>query len=92
MNEPKIPVFLAVGLWSASALVVLGFTYVAFRETASGAIENFAVAGGVIPAEVAAGRILSAELTPKGNPNAGAPVGVQGPIKPLTRNKFTPSR
>lgn len=79
MNEPKIPVFLAVGFWSASALAVLGFTYVALRESASGGLENFAVQGGIVPTEVAVGGILSAELTPQ-------------PVKPLNRGKFKPSR
>jgi hypothetical protein len=78
VNEPKIPVFLAVGFWSASALAVLSYTYIALRETANGGLENFAVQGGIVPTEVAVGGVLSAELTPQ-------------PAKPLNRNKFTPS-
>lgn len=94
MNEPRIPVSLAVGFWIASGLAVLGYTYIAFRETASGAIENFAVQGGVEPSLVAAGNLLSSELSPdKKTPlnNLLTPVHgthPQAPFKPLERGKF----
>jgi hypothetical protein len=88
VEEPKIPVFLAVGLWTASALAVLGYTYIAFRETAKGGLEGFVVKGGLVPTDVAIGQVLSAELTP----NAGMPAGPRGPLKPLNRGKFNPSR
>lgn len=35
MNEPKFPVVLAVGLWGASALAVLTYTLIAYKETAT---------------------------------------------------------
>lgn len=98
MKEPKIPVFLAVGFWLASGLAVTGFTYVAFRETAQGALENFAVVGGIDPAEVAAGGVLSASLTPdKRTPLRNLLSNVSGKniqpaFKPLERGRFKPSR
>lgn len=36
MNELRIPTTLAVGFWLASGLTVLGYTYLAFKETANG--------------------------------------------------------
>jgi hypothetical protein len=94
VSEPRIPVFLAVGFWVASGLAVAGFTYVAFRETASGAVENFAVQGGLDPSLVAAGGLLSSELTPDKKTslkNLLTPVSgthPQKPFKPLERGKF----
>lgn len=79
MNEPKIPVFLAVGLWTASALAVLTYTAIAFKKTATGLDESIIVAGDPL---VATPGLLAAEA-------AGKAIL---PQKKLNRNKFTPSR
>lgn len=94
MGEPKIPVFVAVGFWVASGLAVMGFTYVAFKETATG-VENFAIQGGLNPDLVAASGVLSAELKPEKSlismlPNVG---GKATPaFKPLERGRFKGSK
>jgi hypothetical protein len=77
VGEPKIPVFLAVGLWSASALAVITYTAIAFKKTATGLDEAVLIAGSPL---VASPALLAAE----GAGNAVVP-------KPLNRNKFTPS-
>lgn len=62
MGGPKIPVFLAVGLWSASALAVLTYTAIAFKETATGLDEAVLVAGSPL---VAGAGLLGAEAAGK---------------------------
>jgi len=79
VNEPKVPVFLAVGLWVGSALAVLTYTYIAFKETAGGAESGAAAIITQGNPIVASQKILAAEA-------AGAVT------KPLNRNKFKPSR
>lgn len=98
MGEPKIPVFVAVGFWFASALAVASYTYVAFKETANGAESGaMLVAAGADPLVATAG-ILSSELSPqpKGSlrsllPNVPSN-NIQRPFKPLERGKFKGSQ
>lgn len=79
MDGPKIPVFLAVGLWAASALAVLSYTLIAYKETSTG--ESQLAAAIVAPGSdlVAQGAMLAAE-------------DAIGTPKPLNRGKFRPSR
>lgn len=79
MNEPKIPVFLAVGFWAASALAVLTYTAIAFKKTATGVDEMVIIAGNPL---VASAGLIGAEA-------AGNAIV---PEKQLNRNKFKPSR
>lgn len=48
--EVRVPTVLAVGLWVASGLAVMTYTFVAFKETATGA-----EAAGLSIAEIGAG-------------------------------------
>ena len=63
--EAKVPVVLAVGLWVASGLAVLTYTYIAFKETAngleSGAMEVTELAN---PLVATAGVLASEEVKP----------------------------
>jgi hypothetical protein len=79
----KIPTVFAVGVWAASGLAVLTYTYIAFKETATGlesgalaVAEHAAVAANPL---VAGSEVLLAE-------QVAAP-----PEKKLDRNRFTPS-
>lgn len=76
MGDFRIPTVLAVGLWSASALAVLTYTYIAFSETATD-LEKLGMAaeGGLIGSAA----VLAAE-------------GVGAPEKKLERGKFNPSQ
>jgi hypothetical protein len=83
MNEPKIPTVLAVGFWVASGLAVFTYTFIAFKETATGAealgltiAEHSAT---TINPLVAGAAILGAEE-------------VQEAKKPLNRRKFRKSK
>lgn len=75
--EPRIPTVFAVGLWVASGLAVLTYTFIAFKETATG-VE----AAGMIVGEaanpnplIAAASVLAAEMPGK-------------EVKPMDRGKF----
>lgn len=64
MNSIRIPSLIAVPLWIGSALAVLGYTYLAFKETANG-FESAAISvEGAINPLVASADVLSAELKP----------------------------
>lgn len=64
MGDFRIPSLIAVPLWVGSALAVLGYTYLAFKETANG-IESAALSvEGTINPLVASANVLSAELKP----------------------------
>lgn len=69
----------AVTAWTASALAVIGYTYIAFKETATD-LEGMAlsVEGGINPL-VASANLLDAELNPQ-------------PEKKLDRERFKKSR
>lgn len=101
MGEPKIPVFLAVGFWAASALAVLGYTYIAFKETAKGAESGAWGAASVTNPLVAGADVLTAGLASKNAkgqsaisqlPEAPPGTHLRPSFKPLERGKFNPSR
>lgn len=73
--EPRIPTALAVGLWVASGLAVMTYTFIAFKETATGAeaagLTIAEVAGSATNPLVASAAVLAAEE-----------------VKPLDRGKF----
>lgn len=78
--EPRIPTALGVGLWLASGLAVLTYTFVAFKETATGVEAAGLVIGEAASPLVAIPGVLAAEVTPS------------QPTKQLNRNRFKPSR
>lgn len=62
---PKVPVFVAVGFWFASALAVASYTWIAVKETANG-LEAGAL--DVVGAEnplIASADVIAAEVGPK---------------------------
>jgi hypothetical protein len=63
-KEPKIPTFVAVGFWVASALAVGTFTWIAVKETASGLAKGALEVEGAINPEVAAANLIAAEVEP----------------------------
>jgi hypothetical protein len=75
----KIPTVLAVGVWAASGLAVLTYTYIAFKETANGLESGAMVLGGnaINPLISSAAILASEEVAP--------------PEKQLERNRFTKS-
>jgi hypothetical protein len=81
----RIPVPIAVAAWAASGLAVLSYTYLAFKETASGAEPT---KSGTRLSAAAGKKELQElvsdlpELKPLKNPT---------PITPLNRNKFQKS-
>jgi hypothetical protein len=75
----KVPTALAVGVWAASGLAVLTYTYIAFKETANGLESGAMVLGGnAINPLVSAGAILASEE-------------IAPPEKNLERNLFRKS-
>lgn len=77
MGNMRIPTVIAVTAWAASALAVLSYTYIAFKETATDLEGLVLDANAVQNPLIAAGDILDAELHPSN--------------KPLNRNKFKKS-
>lgn len=75
----KVPTALAVGVWAASGLAVLTYTYIAFKETANGLESGAMAIGQAANPLIAAPAILAAET-------------VKPPEKKLERNIFKKSR
>jgi hypothetical protein len=97
-KEPKVPVFVAVGFWFASALAVATYTYTAYKETAGGQ-ESGAWNGGQGNPLVASKGVLQSELTPvpsnaqlKGMLTPVPGGNLQPAFKPLERGKFKGSK
>lgn len=79
MGSVKIPTVIAVTAWLASGLAVLGYTYIAFKETASDLEAVGVSVAGVTSPLVASANVLAADVEP-------------GNTKPLNRGKFNPSK
>jgi len=75
MGEIRIPTVLAVGLWAASALAVLTYTTIAFKETSTD-LEGVLAFGGN-PLVAGATAMAAEEIAP--------------PQKQLDRGHFKPS-
>lgn len=84
--ELRVPMVLAVTAWAASALAVLGYTYIAFKETATDLEGMILDVNAVQNPLIAAGDVLDAELKPEKQldrerfKKSKGPAGPSGPI------------
>lgn len=81
MPELRIPTVVAVGLWAASGLAVLTYTYIAFKETATDAERILQIAASPLIANEA---LLAAE-------GVTSELEKPKPAKPLDRKRFKKS-
>lgn len=93
----RVPTVVAVTLWAASALAVVTYTVIAFKETATdlekavvGTTNPLVASAATFAAEGVGGRdkqgALINQLTPVG------PGKAQSPFKPLNRDRFRKSQ